>query len=339
MSCGNSRSSKCNPCGPSEAAMNAIAEKAAYYARMAQYASDGFSQVYLGAKDTAPTTDNNGNPLVEGALYFNTVTELLYAWDGAAWASAIVGINTATTDTAQTITGQKTFTQSIIASGGVTGNVTGDVSGNAGTATTLQTARTIGISGSVTGTATSFNGSANITIPTTITTGATITSPNLAGTATGSLTTKVVQGVTDGTNALAGYIGEVIQGTSALTAIATNTIANGASITLTPGDWEVYGNATFNFSAVQTQTGSGDLIGASISTTSLTLVDKQRQVLLVPALTISGGVTQSPAYAFVTPRVRFNVTVNTLVYIVVQSPAITSGTMDFSSIITANRVR
>ena len=41
------------------------------------------------------------------------------------------------------------------------------VSGNAGTATRLQTARTIALSGAVTGTATSFNGSANITIPTT----------------------------------------------------------------------------------------------------------------------------------------------------------------------------
>jgi hypothetical protein len=36
MSCGNSRSSKCNPCGPSEAAVNAIADRAAYYARLAK---------------------------------------------------------------------------------------------------------------------------------------------------------------------------------------------------------------------------------------------------------------------------------------------------------------
>lgn len=50
----------------------------------------------------------------------------------------------------------------------IQGTNTGDqttVTGNAGTATTLQTARTIGISGKATGTATSFNGSANITIP------------------------------------------------------------------------------------------------------------------------------------------------------------------------------
>ena len=35
MSCGNSRSSKCNPCGPSADAMNEIANRAAYYARVA----------------------------------------------------------------------------------------------------------------------------------------------------------------------------------------------------------------------------------------------------------------------------------------------------------------
>ena len=90
MSCGNSRSSKCNPCGPSADAMNAIAEKAAYYARMAQYTSDGFNQVYLGAKDVAPTTDNNGNPLIEGALYFNTTDDIIYTWNGTIWSAILV---------------------------------------------------------------------------------------------------------------------------------------------------------------------------------------------------------------------------------------------------------
>jgi microcystin-dependent protein len=47
-------------------------------------------------------------------------------------------------------------------------NIYGSASGNSATATTLQTARTIAISGDVTGTATSFNGSANINIPVTI---------------------------------------------------------------------------------------------------------------------------------------------------------------------------
>jgi len=87
MSCGNSRSSKCNPCGPSEAAMNEIANKAAYYARIAQYASDEFNKIYLGAKNVAPTTDNDGLALQDGALYFNTVSNILFVWDGSNWLS------------------------------------------------------------------------------------------------------------------------------------------------------------------------------------------------------------------------------------------------------------
>ncbi len=49
------------------------------------------------------------------------------------------------------------------------------VTGNAGTATKLQTARTIALSGAVTGTATSFDGSVDITIATTAVDGTTVT--------------------------------------------------------------------------------------------------------------------------------------------------------------------
>jgi hypothetical protein len=49
----------------------------------------------------------------------------------------------------------------------ITSNVTGNLTGTAANATILQTTRTIAISGGATGTATSFNGSANITIPVT----------------------------------------------------------------------------------------------------------------------------------------------------------------------------
>ena len=52
--------------------------------------------------------------------------------------------------------------------------------GNATTASTLATARTIAISGAVTGTATSFNGSANISIPTTVDVGSTSIAGTLA---------------------------------------------------------------------------------------------------------------------------------------------------------------
>ena len=61
------------------------------------------------------------------------------------------------------------YSQGGIGYANVTANqFNGSLTGNAGTATTLQTARTIGASGDVTGTAQSFNGSANITIPMTL---------------------------------------------------------------------------------------------------------------------------------------------------------------------------
>ena len=76
-------------------------------------------------------------------------------------ASTIVQRDASGNFSAGTITG--TF------SGNVTGNVTGGVTGNAGSATQLATARSINVSGDVTGTAQTFDGSANITIPTAIT--------------------------------------------------------------------------------------------------------------------------------------------------------------------------
>jgi hypothetical protein len=148
--------------------MNEIANKSAYYARIAQYASNEFNTIYLGAKAAAPTVDNDGNTLIVGALYFDTVTDIMYSWDGAAWISAIAGANTATTNTNQTITGIKTFTQPIV----------GNLTGNATTATTLATARTFNLSGDVTGVAQSFNGSGNILIPSTITNDA-VTTPKI----------------------------------------------------------------------------------------------------------------------------------------------------------------
>jgi len=73
--------------------MNAIANRANYYARVAQNAADqiaGFDALYLGAKATAPTTDNEGQPLVDGALYFNTTNDTMYVWNGAAWVTVAV---------------------------------------------------------------------------------------------------------------------------------------------------------------------------------------------------------------------------------------------------------
>lgn len=220
--------------------------------------------------------------------------------------------------------------------GDVTGNVTGNATGNSGTATQLQNARTIAISGAVTGTATSFDGSTNISIPTAITSGTTITSPAFAGTATGSVISSVIQGVTDGSSAAAGVVGELLSASTSGTSIASNTTTNGASVTLTAGNWEIFGNATFNFSSVNS--GAVSTIATSVGSTSGTLtVDQQQMISIGPSQFSS--YSASPAFALVTPRVNISVTTSTPVYVVVKSPIVTSGTMTFSSVIRARRVR
>jgi hypothetical protein len=46
---------------------------------------DNFDDRYLGAKSTPPTVDNDGNALITGALYFNSVLAAMYVWTGTAW--------------------------------------------------------------------------------------------------------------------------------------------------------------------------------------------------------------------------------------------------------------
>jgi hypothetical protein len=46
---------------------------------------DSFDDRYLGAKSTPPTLDNDGNALITGALYWNTVDNAMYVWKGSTW--------------------------------------------------------------------------------------------------------------------------------------------------------------------------------------------------------------------------------------------------------------
>jgi hypothetical protein len=64
---------------------SATAAAASATAAAASY--DSFDDRYLGAKSTAPSVDNDGNALIEGALYWNSVSNAMLAWDGSAWAS------------------------------------------------------------------------------------------------------------------------------------------------------------------------------------------------------------------------------------------------------------
>jgi hypothetical protein len=111
---------------------------------------------YRGSVNTfadLPTTDR----IIGDVWNVITPNGMNYAWNGTEWdalGGAVDISNFVTLDTAQTITGVKTFSNTIV----------GSISGNAGTATILATARTFSISGGATAAAVSFNGSANVVL-------------------------------------------------------------------------------------------------------------------------------------------------------------------------------
>ena len=64
---------------------SAAAAAASAAAAAASY--DSFDDRYLGAYASNPAVDNDGDPLVTGALYFNSVSGTMLAWSGSAWGS------------------------------------------------------------------------------------------------------------------------------------------------------------------------------------------------------------------------------------------------------------
>ncbi len=56
----------------------------------AEAAADNFDDIYLGAKSSDPTVDNDGDALTAGDLYFNTTSNVLRVYNGSAWNDAVV---------------------------------------------------------------------------------------------------------------------------------------------------------------------------------------------------------------------------------------------------------
>ena len=75
------------------AASSATAAAASQVAAAASAASaasafDNFDDTYLGAKASDPTVDNDGDPLTQGDLYFNTTANEMRVYDGGSWIAA-----------------------------------------------------------------------------------------------------------------------------------------------------------------------------------------------------------------------------------------------------------
>jgi hypothetical protein len=132
-----------------------------------------------------------------------------------------------------------------------------------------------------------------------------------------TLQATVNRGVTDGSDAAAGDIGEYLTW-SASTPLASGANTNVASLPLTPGDWEVSGDVAF-------VTGGGTLNGVGCGVGSIDSFI---------AATFPAGATNQHLN---TGTRRYNVTVATTVWVV--ALALFSGTVTASGVIRARRMR
>ena len=175
----------------------------------------------------------------------------------------------------------------------LTGNVTGAVTGNASTASALQTARNIALSGAVTG-STSFDGSGNVTITTTATSDPTITlGGDLSGSATltnlgnATLTATInANSVALGTDTTGNYVGS---GATSGNGISGSVSSEGGTFTVSSnatnantGSTIVFRDGSGNFSA---GTITAALSGNATTATSAAALTTARNIAVSGAVT------------------------------------------------------
>ncbi len=178
----------------------ATAQTAAESARDSALAAfDNFDDRYLGAKTSDPSTDNDGNTLVAGTLYFNSSTSTMMLYTGSAWVAAYVSGGSFAALSGATFTGDVTVPNLITA-----GNVDGrDVSvdgtkldGIAANATAVSSLTDLSISDGTNGQALKTDGSGNFSF-------GDVTSSVAFADITGKPTTLSGYGITDAVAQLA----------------------------------------------------------------------------------------------------------------------------------------
>jgi hypothetical protein len=95
-------------------------------AAAAAASADAFDDVYLGSKSSDPTTDNDGDPLAAGMLYYNTVSTIMRIYSGSAWENVAVSTAGFTTLTGVETLTNKTLTAPKIANGGFVADANGN---------------------------------------------------------------------------------------------------------------------------------------------------------------------------------------------------------------------
>ena len=84
-SASNAATSATNASNSASAAATSASNAAASY--------DSFDDRYLGPKASDPSVDNDGDALLDGALYFNTTTNVIKYWNGTTW-NAVEAVDT-----------------------------------------------------------------------------------------------------------------------------------------------------------------------------------------------------------------------------------------------------
>jgi hypothetical protein len=87
------------------------ATSAASSATAAANSADAFDDVYLGSKSSDPTTDNDGDALAAGMLYYNTSSNIMRVYSGSSWENVAVS-----TSGFSTLTGVETLTNKTLTS-------------------------------------------------------------------------------------------------------------------------------------------------------------------------------------------------------------------------------
>ena len=92
---------------------------------------DSFDDRYLGAKTSDPTLDNDGNALITGALYFNSVSNEMRVYSGSAWLASYLPAGAyATAGANSNITSLSGLTTALSPSQGGTGLTSPGSNGN-----------------------------------------------------------------------------------------------------------------------------------------------------------------------------------------------------------------
>jgi hypothetical protein len=136
---------------------------------------------------------------------------------------------------------------------------------------------------------------------------------------------RVHQGVTDGTEAEAGQVGEYLTASGSI-GLTSDVAANAATVALPAGDWDVWGTARFQ--------AAGGTLGFNVMASIGTVSAVQSDVLTLLAFT-------APASALTilpTGTARLNLAADGSAYLVVRAGFSVSG-MTCNGVIRARRVR